>query len=118
MFQTGQHHERVFEVVAVGLRAQVIRRAVGHHASIGDDDDPVTPPTWGDHVAPHLTNAKHIVVPGAGHITLTRGCVPSIVERFLRQASVDGLDATCTDALTRPPFFVTPTGPAAPPPTP
>ena len=81
-------------------------------------DDPVTPPTWGDHVAPHLPNSKHIVVPGAGHITLTRGCVPSIVERFLRQASVDGLDATCTDALTRPPFFVTPTGPAAPPPTP
>jgi len=77
-------------------------------------DDPVTPPTWGDHVAPHLPNSKHIVVPGAGHITLTRGCVPSIVERFLRDARVDGLDATCTDALTRPPFFVTPTGPAAP----
>ncbi len=80
-------------------------------------DDPVTPPTWGEHVAPHLTNAKHIVVPGAGHITLTRGCVPAIVEGFLRAASVAGLDPACTGALTRPPFFLTPTGPAAPPAT-
>lgn len=78
-------------------------------------DDPVTPPAWGEHVAPHLTNSKHIVVPGAGHITLTRGCVPAIVEGFLRAASVSGLDPACTGALTRPPFFVTPTGPASPP---
>ena len=68
-------------------------------------------------MAPHLTNAKHIVVPGAGHITLTRGCVPAIVEGFLRAASVAGLDPACTGALTRPPFFLTPTGPAAPPAT-
>lgn len=74
-------------------------------------DDPVTPPTWGDHVAPHLSKSKHIVVPGAGHITLMRGCVATIVERFIDAASVDGLDAACTGALTRPPFFVTPTGP-------
>lgn len=80
-------------------------------------DDPVTPPTWGDHVAPHLSNSKHVVVPGAGHITLTRGCVPTLVDGFLRTASVAGLDPACTSAITRPPFFLTPTGPAAPVPT-
>lgn len=78
-------------------------------------DDPVTPPTWGEHVAPFLPASRHIVVPGAGHITLTRGCVPQLVEVFLRTATVDGLDAECTGTLTRPPFFVTPTGPAATP---
>jgi pimeloyl-ACP methyl ester carboxylesterase len=78
-------------------------------------DDPVTPPAWGEHVAPHLSNSTHIVVPGAGHITLTRGCVPAIVDTFLRTASVAGLDPACTGVLTRPPFFLTPTGPAAPP---
>jgi len=78
-------------------------------------DDPVTPPTWGEHVAPHLTASRHIVVPGAGHITLTRGCVPQLVETFLRTASVNGLDPACTGVLSRPPFFVTPTGPAAAP---
>jgi hypothetical protein len=66
-------------------------------------------------VAPHLSNSTHIVVPGAGHITLTRGCVPAIVDTFLRTASVAGLDPACTGVLTRPPFFLTPTGPAAPP---
>lgn len=75
-------------------------------------DDPVTPPTWGDHVKPTLSRSRHIVVPGAGHITLMRGCVPQIVGRFLDAASVDGLDPACTTTLTRPPFFVTPTGPA------
>lgn len=78
-------------------------------------DDPVTPPAWGDHVAPHLPKSRHFVVPGAGHITLTRGCVPKLVEQFLSTASVDGLDPACTGTLTRPPFFVTPTGPAAAP---
>jgi pimeloyl-ACP methyl ester carboxylesterase len=78
-------------------------------------DDPVTPPTWGDQVASHLPNAKHIVVPGAGHITLTRGCVPQLVASFLDTASVAGLDPACTDVLKRPPFFVTPTGPVPAP---
>jgi pimeloyl-ACP methyl ester carboxylesterase len=78
-------------------------------------DDPVTPPTWGDHVRPHLPRSTHVVVPGAGHITLTRGCVPQLVGAFLDTASVDGLDTACTGTLARPPFFVTPTGPAARP---
>lgn len=96
----------------------------GYYAPVSSDrpvlilsgaDDPVTPPTWGDHVAPHLSRSRHIVVPGAGHITLSRGCVPKLVEQFLRTATVDGLDPSCTETLTRPPFFVTPTGPAATP---
>lgn len=81
-------------------------------------DDPVTPPAWGDHVRPYLSHSIHVVVPGAGHVTLTRGCVPQVVGAFLDRASVDGLDASCTGTLTRPPFFVTPVGPAAPAPAP
>lgn len=82
-------------------------------------DDPVTPPVWGDRVAAQLANAKHIVVPGAGHNTLTRGCVPTLMQTFLAEASVASLDPSCLQTLGRPPFFVTPTGPAvAPPPRP
>lgn len=77
-------------------------------------DDPVTPPPWGDQVAAHLPNAKHIVVPGAGHNTLGRGCVPLLIAKFLADASVQGLDTSCLQTLNRPPFFVTPTGPASP----
>ncbi len=78
-------------------------------------DDPVTPPAWGEHVAAHLSRSKHIVVPGAGHITLTRGCVPQLVAAFLATARVEDIDPACTGTLSRPPFFVTPTGPVAAP---
>jgi pimeloyl-ACP methyl ester carboxylesterase len=77
-------------------------------------DDPVTPPSWGDHVAEHLSHAKHFVVPGAGHITLTRGCVPAMVGAFLAAASTDGIDGKCLSALARPPFFTGYTAPGRP----
>ena len=74
-------------------------------------DDPVTPPIWGEQVAARLPHARHVVVPGAGHITLTRGCVPQIMARFLERASVDGLETGCVAAVRRPPFFSSYTGP-------
>ncbi len=77
-------------------------------------DDPVTPPDWGAHVLPTLSRSRHIVVPGSGHITLTRGCVPQLVGKFLETADPAAIDPACVEALARPPFFVTPTGPAAP----
>jgi pimeloyl-ACP methyl ester carboxylesterase len=75
------------------------------------ENDPVTPPAWGEHVAASLSNARHIVVPGAGHITLMRGCVPQLVGRFLDEPDPRALDAACLESLTRPPFFTTYTGP-------
>jgi hypothetical protein len=59
-----------------------------------------------------LPNARHIVVPGAGHGTIGSGCVPRLVGQFLDAASVAGLDDTCVRALHRPPFFVNYSGPA------
>ena len=29
--------------------------------------DPVTPPFWGEAITKHLSNAKHVVIPGTGH---------------------------------------------------
>jgi pimeloyl-ACP methyl ester carboxylesterase len=75
------------------------------------ENDPVTPPSWGDHVAQSLPNSRHVVVPGAGHITLMRGCVRDLVGRFIDRAGSEGLDPGCVNALTRPPFFTSYTGP-------
>jgi pimeloyl-ACP methyl ester carboxylesterase len=75
------------------------------------DNDPVTPPFWGAHVAQTLPNSRHIVVPGAGHITLTRGCVADLVGQFLDRAGAATLDVDCVNSLTRPPFFTSYTGP-------
>ena len=73
-------------------------------------DDPVTPPSWAEHVAQSLKNAKHFIVPGAGHGTTPRGCVPQLIGKFLDQASVKDLDPSCLQSQHRPPFFTNYTG--------
>lgn len=78
------------------------------------ENDPVTPPSWGEQVGRALPRARHFVVPGAGHITLTRGCVPELMAQFLAAANADSLDAECLATLARPPFFTTYTGPERP----
>lgn len=78
------------------------------------ENDPITPPSWGESVAKHLTNARHIVVPGAGHITLMRGCVPELVSAFLATEDVTQVEPRCLETLHRPPFFATYTGPERP----
>ena len=69
--------------------------------------DPVTPPVWGEHVAQSLPNSRHIVVPGAGHITLMRGCVSRLVGEFLDHADPRAIEPSCVASLKRPPFFTT-----------
>lgn len=78
---------------------------------LSGDLDPVTPPTWGESVLPHLTNARHIVVPATGHGAITTGCGMRIATQFINNASVENLDVNCLEALKRPPFFLTPAGP-------
>ncbi len=78
--------------------------------------DPVTPPRWGEHAAETLSNARHLVVPGAAHGTLAVGCVPDLIREFLDTVDPAGLDASCLDGLVRPRFWFTGTGPGGSPP--
>lgn len=73
--------------------------------------DPVTPPAYGEQVAAHLTNSKHLVVPGVGHGVSGQGCVPKLLSEFVHSGSVEGIDPACAQSLQRPPFFVTFAGP-------
>jgi pimeloyl-ACP methyl ester carboxylesterase len=73
--------------------------------------DPVTPPRWGERVAETLSSSLHVSVPGVGHGTWNRGCVPRMMADFIDAASVDGLDSSCVEDLHRPPFFVSFAGP-------
>lgn len=73
--------------------------------------DPITPPRWGEHVAEHLPNAKHLVVPGVGHGAMGQGCVTRLVSQFLDDGTAADLDVGCIEQLRRPPFFVSSTGP-------
>ena len=78
---------------------------------LSGDLDPVTPPAWGDAIAPHLPNARHIVVPGSGHGAVLTGCGARMARDFIEQGSAQDLNTSCLRSLKRPPFFVSPAGP-------
>jgi pimeloyl-ACP methyl ester carboxylesterase len=70
--------------------------------------DPVTPPAYGAEVARTLSNSRHIVAGGYGHIVSAHACAPRLVAAFVDTAGFDTLPASCVDALQksrRPPFF-------------
>jgi pimeloyl-ACP methyl ester carboxylesterase len=67
--------------------------------------DPVTPPRYGDMVAKHLPNAKHIVAKGTGHNVLPVGCMPKLFAKFLETADAKSLDTGCIESLTYAPMF-------------
>jgi pimeloyl-ACP methyl ester carboxylesterase len=73
--------------------------------------DPVTPPSWGQQVASHWKNSRHIVAPGTGHGVITSGCVMKLAREFLNKGSAANLDVNCVQRVRRPPFFLGPSGP-------
>jgi pimeloyl-ACP methyl ester carboxylesterase len=78
---------------------------------LSGDLDPVTPPSWGEHVASKWKNARHVVVPGAGHGTTGSGCVMNLLRQFVNEASAAKLNPDCVKRINRPPFFLGPSGP-------
>lgn len=69
--------------------------------------DPVTPPAYAERALATLANARHLVAPGQGHIVMTRGCMPTLVGRFVRAADVEALgDTSCLDTLAPWPFYL------------
>lgn len=73
--------------------------------------DPVTPPRWGEEAAKHLSRSKHVVAPGVGHGVLGVRCSRDVLADFIDGATTEGLDVSCIEATTRPPFFVDLLGP-------
>jgi pimeloyl-ACP methyl ester carboxylesterase len=69
--------------------------------------DPVTPPSFGEEAASHLSNSRHLIVPAAGHGIdglSDPGCVDRIALEFLDKAGANTLDVSCVDRMARPPF--------------
>lgn len=72
--------------------------------------DPATPPRHGERVAQALgAQARHVVVPHAGHGVMGLGCMRDVVFRFIDaadDASALKVDADCARAIPRPTVFV------------
>lgn len=70
--------------------------------------DPVTPPAYAEEVAKTLSNSKHVVAGGLGHIVSTHGCVPRLIASFVDNAGFGNLPAGCVEQLAkgvRPPMW-------------
>jgi pimeloyl-ACP methyl ester carboxylesterase len=80
--------------------------------------DPATPPRHGERVAGALgAQARHEVVPHAGHGVLALPCMRDVAWRFIDAADATQalrVDAGCARELPRPPMFVPPGAGAAP----
>ena len=68
--------------------------------------DPVTPPRYGEQVAAHLPNGRHLVLRGQAHNVALVGCTPKLVARFFETADARALDTSCLDELGYVPPFV------------
>jgi pimeloyl-ACP methyl ester carboxylesterase len=77
---------------------------------LSGDLDPVTPPRWGEEVLAGLSNARHLVAPGAGHGVITRGCAGDLIAEFIETGSHADLDAGCLERIRRPPFVLSAAG--------
>jgi len=69
--------------------------------------DPVTPPSYGEEVAKHLPNSRHIVLSEGSHGVeglKDPGCIDRIALEFLDRGDAKNLDTTCVEKMTRPGF--------------
>jgi hypothetical protein len=73
--------------------------------------DPITPPSWGQSVADHLSKSRHVIAPATGHGVLTSACGMKMIREFIDAGSADGIDVSCVQSLRRPAFFLLPAGP-------
>lgn len=73
---------------------------------LSGENDPVTPPRYGDQVVATLSHGRHIVAPGQGHITMNSGCVPRLLAEFVESGDAKALDAGCVDELGAMPAFL------------
>jgi pimeloyl-ACP methyl ester carboxylesterase len=73
---------------------------------LAGEHDPVTPARYGELIARTLPRARLLALTGQGHGLLSVGCVPHLVDEFIRTLDARGLDAHCLDVLAQTPFFV------------
>ncbi len=78
---------------------------------LSGEEDPITPPIYGDMAAEHLPNSRHLVGKGQGHGVVARGCFPLLISKFIDTTDLATLDTSCIERLDYPAFFVNLMGP-------
>ncbi len=78
---------------------------------LSGEEDPITPPLYGEQVAQALPNSLHLVGAGQGHGIFARGCLPNLLAEFVQAGNLQPLDTSCVEKLAPSPFFVNLMGP-------
>ena len=73
---------------------------------LAGERDPVTPPRYATEIARTLPRSRVLQARAQGHGLLSVGCMPRLVDEFLRKADAAALDAKCLGQLGDTPFFV------------
>ena len=73
---------------------------------LAGEHDPVTPARYGRQIARTLPGARVLELKGQGHGLLSVGCMPQLLEEFLRTLDAQHLDTRCLEVLAQAPFFV------------
>jgi pimeloyl-ACP methyl ester carboxylesterase len=77
---------------------------------ISGEMDPVTPPEWAETVAKQMKHARHIVIPGGGHIhdglADADSCLDALTNPFLDHADLGRIDSSCVASMASPDYLV------------
>ena len=73
---------------------------------LAGERDPVTPPRYGEEILAGLSNGRLLVAKGQGHNVIGRGCIPTLVQRFVDDLEPATLDTSCADAIGPIPAFI------------
>jgi len=73
--------------------------------------DPITPPEYAEVAAQKLSNSLHLVLEGFSHSVARVGCMPTLMAKFIDEASVE-LDTSCLKKQKPAPIFLDFYGPA------
>lgn len=71
--------------------------------------DPVTPPEWGEDVARHLPNSRHVVIRHLAHNfdgLSNIECLDNLILEFYAKGDAKALNTTCVSQMLPPPFQV------------
>ena len=115
--QFGDYRLRAQRAACAGW--PIVRRAPSHLALptwtsaavlfISGDLDPVTPPDWAEGVARKMKNARHIVIPGGGHVhdglANSEACLDTLTNPFLEHGDFSRIDTSCVASMTAPDYL-------------
>jgi pimeloyl-ACP methyl ester carboxylesterase len=80
---------------------------------LSGEEDPITPPAYGEMADVALPNSLHLVAGGQGHGVISRGCITALASRFIDSGALAGLETECVARLTHSSFFLNLMGPVA-----